>query len=275
MGVELSKRPSRRRLRWVLGLATVVVLAGTAGALYNQVTHNPGCVASEPCTRVLFLGNSYTAVNDLPQTFADLAWSAHRRVEFGVQAPGGWTLADQADSPDTARLIAGTRWDFVVLQDQSEIPSVESSRQTLMYPAARLLVPMIRAAGAVPIFFLTWAHRDGWSDGGVPGYSTMQRAIDAGYMFIASEQHAPVAPVGAAWSEVVNQESTPDLWQGDGSHPTTKGTYLAACVFYAVLFKSNSTGLGYHRWLFGQDATQVQIAADSTVLGDLARWGLA
>jgi glycerophosphoryl diester phosphodiesterase len=135
---------------------------------------------------------------------------------------------------------------------------------------------MVRRAGAVPIFFLTWAHQDGWPDYGLPGYSAMQDAIDAGYLFIAAEQHAPVAPVGFAWSALDAAESHRDLWQGDGSHPTTKGTYLAACVFYAAIFKARSAGLSYHPWLFfSDDAAQAQSAADTTVLGDLARWGLA
>jgi len=247
--------------------------------LYAHADRNPGCQAeapdSRPCTRVLFLGNSYTAVNDLPATLADLAWSGRRRVETAVQAPGGWTLVDHASAKETAELLAGSKWDFVVLQEQSEIPSVESLRQSTMYPAARELVAMVRGAGAVPIFFVTWAHRDGWPENGMASYSSMQDAIDAGYLFIAGEQHAAVAPVGFAWSEVVGEESTPDLWQGDGSHPTTKGTYLAACVFYAAIFKESPIGLGYHPWLSDGDAVQAQDAADATVLGDLARWGLA
>ncbi len=260
---------------WALGLATAI--AGFSGDLIVNaaVSHNPGCRAPEPCTRILFLGNSYTAVNDLPHTFADLAWSAHHRVETDVQDPGGWTLVDQADAPQTAKLLAASRWDYVVLQEQSEIPSLESMRQATMYPAARLLVSMVRKAGAVPVFFVTWAHRDGWPQNGLAGYSSMQDAIDGGYLFIAGEQHAPIIPVGFAWSSVVGEEGTPDLWQGDGSHPTTMGTYLAACVFYAAVFKERSTGLSYHPWLGSADAAQAQTAADGAVLGDLARWGLA
>ena len=134
--------------------------------------------------------------------------------------------------------------------------------------------PRIRAAGATPLFFLTWAHRQGWPENGMQDYSSMQSAIDAAYLFIAAEQHAAVSPVGVAWSEVVGQESSPDLWQGDASHPTGKGTYLAACVFYAAIFRKSPAGLGYHPWLSSSDAGQLQEAAASTVLDDPSRWGL-
>src|SRR4029077_6775146 len=239
---------------------------------------NPGCETprgASACTRVFFLGNSYTAVNDLPDTFAALAWSGGHRVGTAIQAPGGWTLLDQSTSQQTASVLAASKWDYVVLQEQSEIPAIESQRQAVMYPAARDLVAMSRSAGASPMFFLTWAHRDGWPQNGMPAYASMQAAIDAGYLFIASEQHAAVAPVGVAWSQVAGEDSSADLWQGDGSHPTTKGTYLAACVFYAAIFKQSPVGLGYHPWLSSADAAQVQNAAAATVLGDPSRWGLA
>jgi len=271
-------RPGGRRLTWLLAALAVVAVCAGAFVLYSRAGANPGCESprgASVCTRVFFLGNSYTAVNDLPSTFAALAWSGGHRVETAIQAPGGWTLLDHSTSQLSVGVLAASKWDYVVLQEQSEIPSVESQRREVMYPAARDLVAMIRAAGASPMFFLTWAHRDGWPQNGMPDYSSMQAAIDTAYLFIAGEQHAAVAPVGFAWSEVAGQESSPDLWQGDGSHPTTKGTYLAACVFYAAIFKQSPAGLGYHPWLSDADAAQAQDAAAATVLGDLSRWGLA
>jgi hypothetical protein len=266
-------------IRWFLGGLVIVAVLGAAGFLvYSRVTANPGCEAppaTNQCTRIVFFGNSYTAVNDLPDTFARLAWSGGRRIETATQAPGGWTLADHDGAPSTAALLRGSRWDFAVLQEQSEIPSVESLRQAEMYPAVRDLVGEIRSAGARPLLFLTWAHRDGWPQNGMADYSTMQSALDAGYQFIAREQHVSVVPVGPAWSEVVGQEAKPDLWQDDGSHPTWKGTYLAACVFYAAIFKKSPSGLSWHPWLSDTDTALIQEAAAAVVLDDPARWGLA
>jgi uncharacterized protein DUF4886 len=280
VALEPAARPSRRRRLTLLLLAALVVVAGGVGGgliVYSKAGANPGCEeppARSSCVRVLFLGNSFTAVNDLPYTFSALAWSGGHGVETGMRAPGGWTLVDHSTSPDTPAALAASRWDYVVLQEQSQIPSVEYQRQTLMYPAARDLVRMARSAGAAPIFFLTWAHRDGWPENGLNSYSSMQAAVDDAYRFIAREQHAAVAPVGVAWAGVVAGESSPDLWQGDDVHPTTKGTYLAACVFYAVVFRQTPVGLGFHPWLSGSDAAQVQAAAAAVVLGDPEQWGL-
>jgi hypothetical protein len=273
-----ARRGSRWRLRVLLALLTAGAVCGGAFVLYQRINSNPGCgtgTTAGTCTRIFFLGNSYTSVNDLPTTFADLAWSGGHRVEIAMQAPGGWTLADHDGSQSTQSVLTGSRWNLVVLQEQSEIPSIAAMRESTMYPAARDLVTAIRAAGARPMFFITWAHRNGWPENGMPDYFSMQSSIDTGYLDIAGEQHAAVSPVGYAWSAVYSQESSPDLWQDDGSHPTTKGTYLAACVFYAAIFRESPAGLGYHPWLSGADASMLQEAAAHTVLDDLAKWGLA
>lgn len=233
-----------------------------------------GARAADPCTRILFIGNSYTFVNDLPGMFAQLAGSGGHRVETGMAAEGGWTLAQHAGSSATLDKLAASQWDDVILQEQSEIPSIEQSRATQMYPAARQLVQKIRGAGATPIFFLTWAHRGGWPENGLPSYESMQGQINTGYLSIAQELAAPVAPVGAAWWTAVWQNSSLDLWQADGSHPTVQGTYLAACVFYAVVFRQSPEGLSYQAGLPPETAQALQTIAAKTVLSDPGKWNL-
>jgi hypothetical protein len=254
-----------------LGTALVAVampVAVVLGGLYvTRTPTNPGC-ASLPsgatCTRILFVGNSYTAVNDLPTMFATLAWSGGHHVDTGALDPGGATLADHVSAPETTATLGSSRWNIVVLQDQSEQPASDYARQTEMYPAARQLVALVRAAGARPVYYVTFAHRDGWPEYGLSTYAAMQAAIDVGYRGIAAEQQATVAPVGDAWAVVVAREADPALWQADGSHPTTKGTYLAACVFYASVFGQSPVGLSYHGDLSGDEAAKLQaVAADS------------
>jgi hypothetical protein len=216
---------------------------------------------SGSCLRVLFIGNSYTFVNDLPGTFTALAESGGHKVEMGMAATGGWTLAQHAASAATLDAIKSSKWDYVVLQEQSELPSVPQMRTQEMYPAARLLAGQIRAAGAKPLFFITWAHQDGWPDYGMHTYEAMQTQIDQGYLLIARELNAQVAPVGLAWWMARRQDPQLGLWQADGSHPTLQGTYLAACVFYAAIFRQSPIGLTYVAGLPQETARSLQSAA--------------
>jgi len=253
----------------VAGVGAVVTL----GLLI--VTMNTGCPSEErvpACTRVLFIGNSYTTVNDLPGVFASLARSGGHRVETKSAAVDGWTLANHADAPATATALTAGRWDIVVLQEQSQIPAIEEFRQTQMYPAARRLISAIRNQGARPLFYLTWGRRDGWPQTGMPTYASMQSAIDDGYLAIAADQRVATAPVGDAWATLVARGAGGTLWQPDGSHPTEAGTYLAACVFYATIFRESPKGLGYHASLSPEAATMIQEVATDTVLADPAKW---
>jgi hypothetical protein len=223
-------------LALLIGLAAfgVTRLAGGSCSPFTQT----------PCVRVLFLGNSYTYVNDLPTVFRDLARTAGQNVETSMVASGGETLAQHAASSDSVNAINGSHWQFVILQEQSEIPSIESIRQTQMYPAARSLVATVRSDGATPILLETWAHQAGWSDYGL-SYSAMQAAIDQGYGSIAGELKVSVAPAGQAWQAVVREDPGIVLWQSDGSHPTPAGTYLAACALYTRIFGPCPVGSSY------------------------------
>jgi hypothetical protein len=278
-------RPRQRRrlgsaqrawLRWAL---VVAILAVVACALFPLpqlgLWGNPGCAfPGAACTRVLFIGNSYTSVNDLPDTFGNLAWAGGHRVDPGAVDPGGFTLAEHVSAAATSTAIESERWNVVVLQDQSEMPAFAEDRTIEMDPAATTLVDMVRNQGAHPLFYETMAHQGGDPEDGLPDYPSMQAAIDAGYLGIAAQLDVPVAPVGDAWQTVVNQQASPGLWQADGSHPTVNGTYLAACVFYAAIFDASPVGLGFRDGLSDAEALTLQRAASSTVLGDLSKWGL-
>jgi hypothetical protein len=218
------------------------------------------------CTRVLFIGNSYTFVNDLPSTFAKLAKSGGHKVEVGMSAQGGWTLSDHVGSTETLNLLNSAKWNFVVLQEQSQIPAIAPVRNQEMYPAARELIQKIEAVGATPIFFVTWAHRDGMPENDMTNYESMQSQIDNGYKGIAQELNVPIAPVGPAWLTAVKEHPDLNLWQGDGSHPAEQGTYLAACVFYAVIFHESPIGLTDRTGLSRENAKIIQTIASEAVL---------
>ncbi len=251
-------------VRWFGWLACLAALlsAGCAGAANCDQRTSP-----QDCLRVLFIGNSYTYTNDLPGVFAHLAAAGKHAVETAQAAQGGWTLAEHAASAETLKTLQAKQWDYVVLQEQSQLPASVSYRAQAMYPAAAALAQQIRANGSQPILFDTWAHQDGWPEENQNDYSAMQNEINRGYLEAAKQIDAPLALVGYAWAAVHQQHPEIQLWQADGSHPSESGTYLAACVFYALFFKENPVGLGTTGSLKSPEAKILQQAAAFTVLG--------
>jgi hypothetical protein len=69
---------------------------------------------------VLFIGNSYTDVNDLPSLAAGLAEAAGgRKIEMGQHVVGGYTIEQHVNDKKAFEKIREKKWDVVVLQDHS------------------------------------------------------------------------------------------------------------------------------------------------------------
>jgi hypothetical protein len=81
---------------------------------------------------------------------------------------------------------------------------------------------------------MTWARRHA---------PESQKSITDAYNQIGKELGATVVPVGTAWQRFLAKHDQPVLHDKDGSHPTLAGSYLAACVFYAVLFGESPVGI--------------------------------
>jgi hypothetical protein len=223
---------------------------------------------------VLFLGNSLTFFNELPEMFAQLARSGGHEVQADMSAQGGMTCADHALSEWTLNKIEQRGWDFVILQEQSQLPAIPEQRMERMYPAIRLLNTKISQSGAKPILFMTWGQRDGLPDSGLLDFAAVQAQIQRGYMEIANELGVRVAPVGLAWQQAISQNSQLDLWHADGIHPSEEGSYLAACVFYAVIYQQSPEGLTYRAGLPGDTARFLQTIAAMIVFENPASWNL-
>lgn len=224
--------------------------------------------------RVLFIGNSYIFENDLPGLFADLARAGKHAVTVESVANGGWTLEQHQNAVETRAKLKSQAWDIVVLQEQSVIPALPNERVQKMYPAIRELHREVQARGARTMLFLTWGRRDGLAEARFTNYAAMQLQLTKGYTRIADELRLAVAPVGLAWERAHREQPRLELWQADGSHPSRIGSYLAACVFYAAIFKQSPEGLPAAAGVPDATAAYLQKLAADTVLANPAQWHL-
>jgi hypothetical protein len=205
--------------------------------------------ASAP-RKLLFIGNSFTARNDLPGLIAQLAAARGHRLEHRLISAGGASLRQHWNASQAPQAIRDGTYDGVVLQEQSTLPVKNALR---MHENVRLFDEAIKAAGAKTILYLTWARLHA---------PESQQAITDAYTDIGRELGATVVPVGVAWQDFLRQHDQPALHDRDQSHPTPAGSYLAACVFLAVLFKENPVGLdGGVVGLTEQDRTLLQRTA--------------
>ena len=95
--------------------------------------------------------------------------------------------------------------------------------------AVRGLCPMIRAAGATPVLYATWAYKDGsqrLADTSL-SYADMLAKLTEGYEMAAKENDALLAPVGKAFCDA---RKVLDLYVEDNYHPSQTGSLLAATI---------------------------------------------
>jgi len=202
---------------------------------------------TDGATRILFVGNSYTYVNDLPNRLLAIAESVgfEPPVEVATIAIGGALLQDHAENPATMAEIEGGGWDFVVLQEQSYLPIVDPDT---FYAAAETLATAALDAGAAPALFETWARAEGNElySGDLAGYTpaTMQAALRDAYTEASELTGAAYLPVGDTWEATLASYPEMPLFGADGSHPSEHGTYLGACVIFAALTGASLDGAG-------------------------------
>jgi len=217
---------------------------------------------------VLFLGNSYTASNNLPRLFTDLSASGGKTVIYAANAPGGYWLEDHCANTQSLRLIELGNWNYIILQEQSQVPTIDYWRYNSMYPSAGTLDSLIHLSGAQTCFFMTWGRKYGGQQT-IGGYSSpvfqdffqMQDSLASAYTEIANILNAELCPAGLAWAQAVTLNPNVDLWTEDNSHPTLQGSYLTACAFYGTLWGESPVGLSYTAGLDPDTAAFLQYAA--------------
>jgi hypothetical protein len=240
------------------------------------------CVSAQKTLRVLFIGNSYTATNNLPQMIASLALSLGDTLIFDSNTPGGYTFQQHSTNTTTLQKIQASPWDFVVLQEQSQMPSFPPSQvQTQVYPYAEVLDSLIHANDSCTrtMFYMTWGRKYGDASNcanyaPLCTYEGMSARLRESYSEMAQNLNAEIAPVGPAWWQSRLADSTFNLYSADNSHPAITGTYLAACVFYEALYRKSVVGATFTAGLTATQATYLQNIAHQTTYDSLSVWNI-
>jgi len=188
--------------------------------------------APRAAKRVLFIGNSLTDWNRLPDLVAALsdAGGAPRLACQSVVA-GGYSLEDHWNDGRALAAIRRGPWDFVVLQQG---PSASEEGRRLLRQYSQTFAREIRKAGAVPALYMVWPSNDRRTDLSAVRDSYRRAARDVAGVFL---------PAGEAWREAWKKDPSLPLYSSDGLHPTPAGSYLAALVVSARLADRSPLGM--------------------------------
>jgi hypothetical protein len=223
----------RRRLSKWLGIVALCAFALCA----VQNSRAAQAPASRAVLRVLFIGNSYTFVNNLPDIVAGIAAADPDSpiIIPALSTRGGANLRWHLENGPALKSLSSGKWDFVILQEQSTLDGKDVDGKATVgdygpfHASVREWVKRIRGTGATPILFMTWARRN------EPPLAGMQQELANAYDTIGRELGVKVAPVGLAWAESRRRLQSVDLHVWDGSHPSSAGSYLAGLILHSTL----------------------------------------
>ena len=238
---------------------------------------------SQESKEVLFIGNSYTYSNNMPQMVSEIAFSFGDTLNYDSSRLGGATFNIHSTNSATLSKISQESWDYVVLQAQSQEPSFSPNQvANNVYPYAQILIDSIHSNSICtePIFFMTWGRKYGDQMNcavypPVCTYLGMQQRLRESYLDMSFNHNATCSPVGMSWKESITHDSTLNLFSSDNSHPSIYGSYLAACTFYATIFKNSPIGSTYiPNGIDSAMATFLQNIASNTVLDSFSTWNI-
>jgi hypothetical protein len=202
---------------------------------------------------VLFIGNSYTDVNNLPSLIQQMGYCTGDTITYQANLPGGCTFGQHCNN-NSMTLIRQGGWDVVVLQEQSQYPAFPDIQvQSEVFPYAQELVENIYAASpcAEPMFYMTWGRKygDEYNRPFFPPigtYEGMDSLLYERYMYMGRTYDASICPVGRVWRYIRTNYDDIHLYAGDGSHPSLEGSYAAACAFYSLIFRKSPQPITYN-----------------------------
>ena len=213
--------PSSRRM--ILRVSPLLLAAATLAVLLDcpvrgSDTRRAAAPKDGRELRVLFLGNSLTSGNDLPGVVQAMAAAGGVQLHAVAVTPGGVSLEDHWRSQASRKALAGSKWDYVVLQQG---PSSRLDSRANLQQYAVTWANEVRRQGATPALYMVWPFQ-----GQQKGFELVSQS----YRFAATASNARILPAGEAWQQVLRNDSALALYHSDRLHPTPAGTYLAALV---------------------------------------------
>ncbi len=171
--------------------------------------------------KLLFIGNSHTYYNAMPEIVRQLFEAMGQRVHITVLAEGGKNLAFHVNSPNAMLNIRYGAYDAVIAQDKAA-----GFEEISFRTAAAALREQAEKVGSAFYLYMPWTARDNRAS---------QSAMTDVYQSFCRANKCFFAPAGEVFGRMLLTEPAENLYREDGNHATPFGSYVAAVtVFYTL-----------------------------------------
>ena len=248
--------------------------------LFISIALSTTFIHGQTTKKVLFLGNSYTAANDLPLMASEMDNNTGDILIYDSYTAGGYRFLNHASDLVSLDMIDSDNWDYVVLQGQSQETAFSQQQlESQVYPYAASLSDAIKENNGCsqPLFYMTWGREEGDSINcpyapWMCTYEGMDDAIKDAYLFMAESNNAELAPAGAVWRYIRENHPSIDLYSNDGSHPSLACSYAVATTFYTMIYKKDPTLISWDSNLTADEASLIRNVTKTIVYDVISTW---
>lgn len=193
--------------------------------LTNLSCHKSADIIEDKKSTILFVGNSLTYTNNLPDLVKVFAKDKNKNIEVDMLALPNYALVDHLADGELQQKIKSKKYQYIVVQQG---PSSQAEGRALLLEAAAVINELCIENDAQLAIFMVWPAYDNYYnfDGVIKNYTEA-----------ANINKAILCPVGKKWKEYIDATGDLSYYGPDLFHPSLKGSEEAAKIIYECIFE--------------------------------------
>ena len=190
--------------------------------------------------KILFIGNSYTYYNDMPQMLEKTAKNNGKDIQVYSVTKGGRKLIEHISATDEYsrkldELVDNHHFNICFIQEQSHLPI---SNNSLFTEGILAIAEKVKKSANKIILYSTWGRKDGsptleeynWTN------KSMSFALAKAYKNASKLIKADVSYVGLNFYDIYCNRKDINLYNDDLTNPSYEGSCLAMLTHYMKIF---------------------------------------
>lgn len=201
----------------------ISVIQDTMGGMEEEPDQNPTTASYD--YNLLFIGNSLTYINNLPDLVKTEAQKKGLALSFQMIAKPNYAIVDHWSDGNVQKEINTGNYDFVIIQQG---PSSQADGYDMLVNDGKKYAEICKTNNTKLAYFMVWPAIYNYHtfDGVIQNYATGARA-----------NSAILCPVGRVWKNHFDRTGDFSYYGPDEFHPSLLGSQVAAEIIVQSLFR--------------------------------------
>jgi hypothetical protein len=178
--------------------------------------------------KILFVGNSLTYYNNLPNILESIAKEFDKEITTKMLCYPNYAIVDHLSEGKVQQEINSKKYDLVIIQQG---PSSQEIGKKMLIDDGKKLKEICDNNGTKLGYYMVWPSKR--------YYYTFNKVIE-NHTEAAKTNNALLFPVGKNWQQYQQQKNTSFLYGPDNFHPSKAGSFLAALTIFHTLYPNTS-----------------------------------